>query len=218
MKKFSALMIIFMLPFAACKSLNEAAEKGDASRVRSLISSGTDINAKDAEGRTALMYAARNGQGEVVRILIEAGADVNARDNEGMTAVMYAAGGSDADTVRYLVAGKADVEAVDNSGAIALYRTRPGTKVREVLLEHSVKYRSQFLCRVNTLFKHLKKYPELTVSYQGNADSGIGVVYYGDGQRLERHEGILPEMIAALKKYGVVFTEDLNNDLDKCGK
>lgn len=218
MKKISALVIMLMLPFAGCKSLNEAAVKGDASRVRSLISGGEDINAKDGAGRSALMYAAGNGQAEIVRILIEAGAQVNAADNDGRTAIMYAAEADSTDTVKYLVAGKADVEAVDKSGVIALYRTRPGTKVRAAILEHSVKYRSQFLCRINTLFKHLKKYPELTVSYQGSADSGIGVVYFGDGIRLERHEGILPEMITALEKYGFVFTGELNREMEKCGK
>ena len=212
------IMMILMVPFISCTSLNDAAMKGDASAVQKLISQGEDINAKDSKGKTALMYAAEKGQAETARILIDAAADVNAKDNDGKTALMYAAESNNLEIVKYLIAGKADVEAVDNSGNIALYKTKKKSKVREEILLYSVKYRAQFLCRINTLFKYLEKYPEITVSYVGQKDSGIGTVYYGDGVKLEQNQGIWPEMISYLKKYGVVFTDDLNNALDKCGK
>ena len=211
-------MLLFTLAVASCKSLNQAAQKGDASRVRQLVSGGEDINAKDGNGKTALMYASENGQAEIARLLIDAAADVNAKDKDGKTALMYAAESNNLETVKYLIAGKADAEAVDNSGNIALYKTKKKSKVRDEILLYSVKYRAQFLCRINTLFKYLEKYPEITVSYVGQKDSGIGTVYYGDGVKLEQHQGIWPEMITVLKKYGVVFDEDLNNALDKCGK
>jgi len=211
-------MIISIVPLAGCTSLNDSAMKGDATAVQKLISQGEDINAKDSKGKTALMYAAEKGQAETARILIDAAADVNAKDNDGKTALMYAAESNNLETVKCLIAGKADVEAVDNSGSIALYKTRKKSKVRDEILLYSVKYRAQFLCKINTLFKYLEKYPEITVSYVGQKDSGIGSVYYGDGVKLEQHQGIWPEMITVLKKYGVVFTDDLDNALGMCGK
>lgn len=218
MKRIIAIMILFIIPVSGCKSLNEAAMKGDSSRVKDLISRGADINAQDKDGRTALMYASQNGQAGIVRMLVEAKADVNARDKDGATALMFAAESNSLDVVQCLIANNADVEAEDNSGSIALYRSKKKSKVREELLKNSVKYRAGFLCRINTLFKYLEKRPEITVSYVGRPEDGIGAVYYGDGVRLERQEGILPEMIEILKKYGVVITGDLYKEFDKCGK
>ena len=40
-----------------------------------------DVNAKDNEGRTALMAASNYGHTEIVSMLLEMGADVNAKDN-----------------------------------------------------------------------------------------------------------------------------------------
>ena len=50
-----------------------------------------DVNARDENGRTALMLAAVNGNEDCVKILIAAGADVNAKDNTGKTALVMAA-------------------------------------------------------------------------------------------------------------------------------
>ena len=61
------------------------------------IDAGTDVNAKDKDGQTALMYAAKCGlwgsglcNVDIARMLIDAGADVNALDNEGRTALEIA--------------------------------------------------------------------------------------------------------------------------------
>ena len=55
------------------------------------IKTGADIDAKNNEGRTALMIAAsENAKPEILSVLIEAGADVNAKDNEGNTPMSIA--------------------------------------------------------------------------------------------------------------------------------
>ncbi|MDD2684339.1 MAG: ankyrin repeat domain-containing protein, partial [Candidatus Cloacimonetes bacterium] len=51
-----------------------------------------DVNARDNEGITALMYAAwYNDDPEVVKVLIAAGADINATNNYLFTPLMYSA-------------------------------------------------------------------------------------------------------------------------------
>ena len=59
--------------FARCRT-------GTPKAVREDLSFGADVNAKDEDGWTALMYAAHNPNPEVVSVLLEAGADVDAKE------------------------------------------------------------------------------------------------------------------------------------------
>lgn len=53
---------------------------------RILLDRGADVNATDAAGRTALMYAVIRGDADVVEVLLAAGADPNVRSKSGRTA------------------------------------------------------------------------------------------------------------------------------------
>ncbi|MGD0300505.1 MAG: ankyrin repeat domain-containing protein [Bryobacteraceae bacterium] len=92
--------------------------KGDIAAVRSLLAHGADVNARDAKGATALMYAAIYGDVEFVNLLLDKGADPNASNDLGIDALMWAA--SDLVKVRTLVAHGANVKARSNYGYTAL--------------------------------------------------------------------------------------------------
>jgi len=62
------------------KEITECARDGDVDGVRSLIDQGTDVNAQDKKGMTALLYAAREGHTEVAELLISEGADLTAAE------------------------------------------------------------------------------------------------------------------------------------------
>lgn len=101
--------------------LSKAVSKGDTATVRALLARGADVQARDATGRTALMYAAENGDPTTVQALLINGADVNARDWRGWTALIYAAENGDITTVQTLLAHKAHVNAKsEDSGWTAL--------------------------------------------------------------------------------------------------
>jgi ankyrin repeat protein len=54
-----------------------------------LLAQGADINARDKQGRTALIHAAREGDSEMVKLLLEKGADPLIKDNNGDTALSF---------------------------------------------------------------------------------------------------------------------------------
>ena len=72
--------------------LMRAAKSGNEWELRQLLSSGADVNLKDNDGWTALMYAVRYSEGlECVQELLDAGAQVAVKNNYGSSALALAA-------------------------------------------------------------------------------------------------------------------------------
>jgi ankyrin repeat protein len=88
-----------------------AALEGRTEKVRAFLSRGADVNAKDGDGRTPLMFAVINMHYETVNVLLDYGADVNARANDGGTALVLAASCGDPRIVRALLNRGADTNA-----------------------------------------------------------------------------------------------------------
>ena len=106
-------------------SLHEAAETGNAEQVRRHIAAGTDLNAFDVGGKTALMWASEMHQFEAARLLVEAGADVHLVSRgsiSGFTAVHYAAGHGDDRIIRLLLARGAKVDSQGMWNATPLHQ------------------------------------------------------------------------------------------------
>ncbi len=97
-----------------------AAFNGHTGCVRLMTVGGANIEAKDTEGSTALIWAANNGHAECVRFLIDIGANKEARDTLKMTALIWAAHDGHTDCVRLLVDSGADKEVKDTEGSTAL--------------------------------------------------------------------------------------------------
>jgi ankyrin repeat protein len=76
--------------------------------VKELLRRGADANARDSQGRTALMFAVINVHADTVKALLEHGADVNVKADDGGTALMLAACGGDAEIARALLDEGAD--------------------------------------------------------------------------------------------------------------
>jgi len=123
-------------------SLLSAAEKGNATEVRSLLRRGASPNSANSDGNslTALMLAARGGHTQVVRLLLQAGATVEATAavpvgasgmNEDLTALMEAVASGNAATVELLLSHKANPDAraiyevIDSTGTKHMEGCRP---------------------------------------------------------------------------------------------
>ncbi len=97
----------------------EAARRGDAEAVRSLLDGGADVNTAQGDGMTALHWAAERGHAEVADLLLSAAADVEAKTRIGSYTPLHVAsrGGHAPIVVRLLEAG-ADPDAVTTSSGV----------------------------------------------------------------------------------------------------
>ncbi len=83
-RSFFVFLFLLLAGFVFAEDLNEqlleAARKGDATLVKSLLDRGADVNAKARYDVTPLAVACDKGHFEVVKLLVERGANLNAED------------------------------------------------------------------------------------------------------------------------------------------
>ena len=60
-----------------------AEENGQSEISEILINKGIDINAKDKDGNTPLIYSFKNVHRRIIKLLIDKGADVTAKNKDG---------------------------------------------------------------------------------------------------------------------------------------
>ena len=108
-------------------------------QVQKKIQDGADINAKDKDGETVLMYAVRyNENPKIVKALLAAGADLHAKNLRGITVLMAATGfNKNPEIIKTLIAAGADVNAKDKNGYTALSYSNP--EVLKILLAAGAK-------------------------------------------------------------------------------
>ena len=99
-------------------------QKGKAEDIKrqvgDLIASGADVNAKNEQRETPLMWASCQDNPEIVRSLIEQGAEVNVKDNAGQTALFYASLNGSEKVAQTLIEHGADVHLRDEFGYTVL--------------------------------------------------------------------------------------------------
>ena len=116
--------------------LFKAAWTGD---ITNLHNTSTDVNTKDALGRTPLHIAAEKGYGDVVIFLVENGADVNFTDANGNTSLIFIIHKTgNLEITKRLIAKGAVVNAQNRTGETALMYAawRGHSAIVKLLLEH----------------------------------------------------------------------------------
>lgn len=107
----------------ADQALIVAAGRGDAAAVRTLIAGGASVDARDGQGRTALLAATHAPPGlgtEAAKLLIDAGADVNAKDAIEDSPYLYAAAEGRDDILRMTLVAGADLDSTNRYGGTGL--------------------------------------------------------------------------------------------------
>lgn len=113
----TVLALVAFAPQAALDSpVADAAMRGDADAVRSLVARGEDVNEAHGDGMTALHWAARNGDASLADFLLRAGADVGAGTRIGAyTPLHLAAQAGAGEVAELLLAAGADPGAATGS-------------------------------------------------------------------------------------------------------
>jgi ankyrin repeat protein len=81
-----------------------------------LIQQKCDVNARDEDGESALLYSIKEGRLNLVKLLIKNGARINSKDAYGRTPLMIATIYGHDDLAEYLLAHGANPEAKDAQG------------------------------------------------------------------------------------------------------
>jgi ankyrin repeat protein len=106
----------------------DAARRGDAGAVRELLRAGSDVNAAQADGMTALHWASQRGDAEVARMLLYAGARHDAVTRNGnYTPLHLAARSGRAAVIPVLLQAGADAKAITTTGGATALHFAAGT-------------------------------------------------------------------------------------------
>jgi len=97
-----------------------AAQRGNIAVLEFLLNLpfDTEVNCRDAFGRTALHYATESKRTQAIGLLISHGANIDATDYEGRHAIHYAAAKNNLSAIECIVgfAGNDIVQKIDNYG------------------------------------------------------------------------------------------------------
>lgn len=115
---FTTVLLVFVL--CSCAGLLYSAKVNDVDGIKKALDSGTDIDFRDNQGRTALNIAAYSKNPEAVEYLCKMGADVNAKDDNGCTALIHAAYYNIVDVAKILLKYNADQTIPDRHGKTPL--------------------------------------------------------------------------------------------------
>lgn len=98
----------------------KAAREGKLEPVQTFLDAGMNVDAADAQGNTALLFAAEAGHGHVVKELLWHKANPNSARTDGDTPLILAARRGDAEGIRALLEAGANPDAHNNNDLTAL--------------------------------------------------------------------------------------------------
>jgi uncharacterized protein len=109
------------------------------SEIQSLLAENENIEIKDKDGRTPLLYAVIKDSIPIVTVLLDHGADINVQDKLGWSALHFASQNQSIEMTKLLIQHGSIIDAVDAYGntslARATFTSRGRGEVIQLLLE-----------------------------------------------------------------------------------
>ena len=179
-----------------------AAERNDVDSVKRLLRDGAGVQARDAQGRTALMASTYRNHVEVARVLIEAGSDVNAQDVMQNSPLLLAGASGYLDILRMTLAARPDFTVYNRFGGTALIPAceRGHVEVVKALLTTSIDVNHVNRLGWTALLE------AILLSDGGTAQQEIVrlLLAAGANPNLPDHNGVTPLRHARQKGYRVI--------------
>ena len=105
---FTGLLIVLLPPAgsaiaAADERLVAAVRSGDYAVARALVAAGSDVDAPEPDGTTALHWAVQQDRAGIAKLLLRAGADANAANRYGLTPLLLAGTNGNPETAALLL-------------------------------------------------------------------------------------------------------------------
>ncbi|MGE5417637.1 MAG: ankyrin repeat domain-containing protein [Acidobacteriota bacterium] len=114
----------------ATQNLMIAAKAKNSFNAQQALKSGANVNVRDADQKTPLIWAVINRDVPTIKILLAYKADVNVKDKSTWTPLMYAAKRGYTDVISLLIAAKANVNLTDSRNmTAALFAAEAGNYV-----------------------------------------------------------------------------------------
>lgn len=113
-------LVVCIEPANAHGNLADVVAAGNRNHALEMLAEGTDVNAVQSDGSSALLYAVYQGDLELVTALVQAGADVNHRNEYGASTMGEAAMNGNVDVLRVLLENGADPDLANLEGETPL--------------------------------------------------------------------------------------------------
>ena len=119
-------------------SLHQAIIDGDIEQVKTILSSGIDINVRNRLQGTPLHTAVEEQQKQIIQLLLDQNAEVDPINNKGQTPLHIAVTTGQKDIVELLISKRADINIVDAQFENPLTLAKKGnhTEIAELLVKH----------------------------------------------------------------------------------
>ena len=119
---FFCVTVLFVLGcnVPTSESIFESIASGNTEKVQQYISNGKDINIKDSNQNTLLIYAITNGKNDIVDLLLHTPIDINERNAQGLSALMIASQKNNITAVNWLTTKDVYINAKDKGNFSAL--------------------------------------------------------------------------------------------------